>query len=131
MKKIILLSMVMALAISSFSQKPVLTKEEYLKKSKNQKVTARIMLGGGASLILLGNLIGNREESSFDEAGSGFIIAAIGGASMLGSIPLFIAAGKNKRKAMELAFINEKVPIPRNGSFTKLSCPSVGIRVRL
>lgn len=131
MKKTILLFLAMAFAITTFCQKRVLTKDEYLTKSKNQKTTAKIMLAGGASLILIGLAVGNRDESSFGEAGAGVIMGGIGVLSMIGSVPLFIASSKNKRKAMELAFINEKVPFPRSGGFTKLSCPSLAVRIRL
>ena len=57
------------------------------------------MLGGGAALVLGGAILDlssdwNKSETPY------LVVIGIGGASMVGSIPLFIASGKNKRKAM-------------------------------
>ncbi len=131
MKKIFLLFLLATFSLASFSQKVALSKDEYLAKSKRQKTTAWVMLGGGASLILAGLAVGNRNESSFSEAGTGVILGGIGLVSMIASIPTFISAGKNKKRGMGLAFTNEGVPLLQNGSFTKLSCPSVTLRIRL
>ena len=99
MKKIILFATFLILSASSFSQQtnshPSLTKQDYLQKSKNQKTTAWVLLGGGAALILVGDLIGNQKESTLGDAGTGVVIAGAGVLSMLGSIPFFIASGKN------------------------------------
>src|SRR5258705_12673666 len=135
MKKIILFIMLLILSVSSFSQqtnsRPVLNKQDYLKKSKNQKTTAWVLLGSGAALILVGDLIGNSKESSFDDAGAGVVIAGAGVLSMLGSIPLFIASGKNKRKAMSMSFKNEMMPQLQRGSFVNQSIPSFSLKISL
>ena len=70
-------------------------------------------MGGGSALIITSLLIGNRKESSFGDAGTGAIIGITGFlAATAGSIPLFIASSRNKRKAehatAHLRF--EKVP---------------------
>ena len=135
MKKIILFTMLMILSASSFSQQtnshPTLSKQDYLQKSKNQKTTAWVLLGGGAALILVGDLVGNSKESSFSDAATGVVIAGAGVLSMLGSIPLFIAAGKNKRKAMSLSFKNEMIPELQNSSFVNRSVPSLSLKISL
>ena len=131
MKKIILFTMLLIMSASSFSQQTALTKQDYLKKSKNKKTTAWVMLGGGAGLILVGGLLGNSKESSFSDAGTGIVIAGVGALSMLGSIPLFIASGKNKRKAMSMSFKNEMVPQLQKSSFVNRLVPSLSLKIGL
>jgi len=135
MKKTILFAISLIMSAASFSQQTnsqtALTKEDYLKKSKNQKTTAWVMLGGGAAFILVGDLIGNSKESSFSDAGTGFIIAGVGALSMLGSIPLFIASGRNKRKAMSMSFKNEMIPQLQNGNLVNRSVPSLSLKISL
>jgi hypothetical protein len=114
MKNAIICAILLVMAAPSFCQetkpsKPV-TREDYLEKSKHQKSTAWILLGGGTALIGTGLLIGDRQQSSFDQAATGAIIAIIGFLSAIGSIPLFIASGKNHRKGLSLSFKNETAP---------------------
>lgn len=116
MKKItLIITTITALVASGYCQVDRLTAKikngyagnNYLIKSKQQKKAGWILLGGGTALTVIGlatfpkdyNIIfGNdkRTESKADVAG-GLIIA--GGLSMLGSIPLFIVARKNKTMA--------------------------------
>jgi len=135
MKKIIVFAMLLIISVASFSQQttnPAPTvKTDYLEKSKNQKKAAWVMLGGGASLILLGDLIGNSKSSSFGDAGAGFVMAAVGGLSMLGSIPLFIASSRNKKKGMSLSFKNETAPQIQKSSFVYRSVPSLTLKISL
>ncbi|MDQ6755796.1 MAG: hypothetical protein M3004_02565 [Bacteroidota bacterium] len=79
----------------------LLTHEEYLTKSKNQKLFGFIFLGAGVTTLAIISA-GNTDLNAVGP------LAIVGGAAALGSIPLFIAAGKNKRKA-ELVVKNEKV----------------------
>jgi len=78
-------------------------------KQKNQKKTAWILLGSGVVMGIVGIAIleNNSEEiitdiysgkGSSSGNGSTFLIIT-GGASTLASIPFFISAGNNKRKA--------------------------------
>jgi hypothetical protein len=59
------------------------------------------------------------------------VLVISGGGLVAGSIPLFLAAGKNKRRGMSMAFKNETVPLLKNGSLSKWSCPSVSIKIDL
>jgi hypothetical protein len=72
------------------------TKEFYLQKSKQQKTTGFILLGAGA--VCLG--IAAPGSVSFDALP---VLVIGGGAAVIGSIPLFIASAKNKKKAMNMA----------------------------
>src|ERR1700741_2560430 len=105
MKKNIIYLLLLALPATSFCQKtndtvPVV-KTDYLIKSKNQKTAAWVLLGGGTALIGVGFLIGDSKNATFDDAGTGVVLGGIGFLSAVGSIPLFIASGKNKKKAMK------------------------------
>src|SRR6478735_2464395 len=105
MKKVITYVLLLAMPATTFCQKtndsvPVV-KTDYLVKSKNQKTAAWVLLGGGVALIGAGFLIGDSKNATFDDAGTGVVLGGIGFLSAVGSIPLFIASGKNKRKAMK------------------------------
>ena len=117
MKKIIFCAMLLGFNTCLFSQeatpKQTLNNKDYQVKSKNQKTAAWVLLGGGVVLIGTGFLVGNRNESSFSEAATGAIIGGIGVLSAIGSIPLFIASGRNKRKAMNVSAYFE---IHQNGA---------------
>jgi hypothetical protein len=130
MKKIIVFNMLLIMSATSFSQQtnpsPVLVKQDYLQKSKNQKTAAWICFGTGAALLAIaapGNV-------SFDILP---VLVVGSGGLVVGSIPLFIAASRNKRKAKKVsALINmETVPlIGPSGSFSS-SFPVGMIKISL
>jgi hypothetical protein len=127
--------MLLILATATFSQQtkpsPALTKQDYLQKSKNQKTGAWVLLAGGTALIGTGFLIGDRKESSFSDAGTGVVIGGLGFLATIGSIPLFIASGKNKRKGMNLSFKNETAPQILKSSFVYRHIPSLILKINL
>ena len=150
MKKIIFGTILIAFAAASFAQqsapKQTLIQTDYLQKSKKQKKTALIFLGAGAALIVTSIVIPQGEPTGFqiDPLTGGFyeghkndgIKGALilgGGLSMLGSIPFFIASGKNKRKARQASvFINMKrAPVLQGMVFSNRSFPVLGVRIRL
>ena len=128
MKKIIFFTMLLILSATSFSQqtnpsKPV-TRADYLLKSKNQKIGAWILLGSGAvifAIVAPGNV-------SFDALGP---LVVVGTLATLGSIPLFIASGRNKRKGMRLSFKNETTPQIQKSSIVYRYVPSITIKISL
>jgi hypothetical protein len=94
-KKFILLCMLASYSAASFAQPTgKLTKDEYLKRSHGQKIAAFILLGGGATLIA----IASPGNASF---GTTEALGIAGGLLIIGSIPLFIASGKNRRRSNE------------------------------
>jgi hypothetical protein len=99
MKKLACLGLFLACITHLLAQQPTKNRDYYLTKSKKQKTVAIVLLTGGGLATTLGFGIGGGNESSFDEANTGGIIAVVGIASMIGSIPLFIASARNKRKA--------------------------------
>ena len=137
MKKIMIYFLLLALPATSFCQKtndsvPVV-KTDYLIKSKNQKTAAWVLLGGGIALIGVGFLIGDSKNSTFDDAATGALLGGIGFLSTIGSIPLFIASGKNKRKAMKTStFIKmENARVFQYHSFVQTSYPSIALKIKL
>jgi hypothetical protein len=111
---------------------------DYLKKSENQKKAAWILLGGGAALFAIGVIIpqGEEEEWTFygpDHKNDGIkaVFCLTGTLSMLGSIPLFIASGKNKRRAASVSAnlqMQQSKVIQRAG-FAKISYPAVAVKL--
>jgi hypothetical protein len=82
--------------MNSFSQQKepahIIPEFDYLTTSKTQKIFGFILLGAGATTLI----IISKGNTSFDV----LPILAIGGTlAVLGSIPLFVASGRNKRKA--------------------------------
>ncbi len=135
MKKVITYALLLALPAAGFCQKtndtvPVV-KTDYLVKSKNQKTAAWVLLGGGVALMGAGYLIGDSKNATFDDAGTGVVLGGIGFLSAVGSIPLFIASGKNKRKAMKATtFIKlETAPSFQKQSFNQTSYPAFSLSV--
>ena len=146
MKKITILTLILGFAVATFcqqtTQKPSMTKTDYLQKSKKQKKVGWILLGGGAALTATSFLISEGEETDFnprtfdyDHKNDGIkaALGLTGIVSMLGSIPFFIASGKNKRKAREASvFIDmEKAPILQQAVIKNQSFPVVGVRIGL
>jgi len=135
--------MLLALSVASFSQQndpaPTLTKQDYLKKSKTQKKTAWILLGGGAALTITGAAIPNEVTdygnplNPYDDKYSNnwSILIGVGALAMLGSIPFFIASGKNKRKAMNVSFKNELAPQVIESGFVYRTVPSLNLKINL
>jgi len=132
MKKNIICILLMVLATTALSQQnnpaPIFTKQDYLKKSKNQKTAAWILAGVGTLSVIFGTIevnpdYGENNNSSFFLVGG---LVAIGA-----SVPLFIASAKNKKKGMSLSFKNNTVPRLRNNNLNYSSVPSISLRVGL
>jgi len=64
---------------------------------------------------------------------AGAVIATVGLLSCAGSIPLFIASGKNKRRAMAIStgFKMEKASVVQGATMVRRSYPALSIRIGL
>ena len=96
--------LVMMFSLSAHAQvvtpaPPVGTRQAYLLKSQNQRTAARVLLIGGGVLMGAAIVLGNQPSTSFDDLGLIGIVGVTGSAAVLSSIPLFLAAGRNKAKA--------------------------------
>lgn len=145
MKNIIVFAMLLMVPVVSFSQQTapsaVLTKQDYLQKSKNQKAAAVTLTAGGAVLILFGipswgsgfsdGLDFSNPDPKATEMKSATAFFIAGGALILGSIPLFIASVKNKLRSMNLSFKNETVTLVQKSSLVNRSVPSLTLKISL
>jgi Ca2+/Na+ antiporter len=145
MKKIIFLFLALIISVSIFSQQinpsPTITKQDYLQKSKKQKTAAWIFLAGGGGLATTGLAIGiSSADEEFVDLFTGdkdntYEIGAVmfftGLASMLGSIPLFIASSKNMKKGMSLSLKNETIPQLTKQNFAYKTIPSLSVKINL
>ncbi len=133
MKKIIFLLIFSAITFSSFSQPgnppTALTKQDFLQKSKKQKTTAWVLLGGGTIAWLAGVSKYMNQNDNID--GGGEVAMTVGGIAVLSSIPFFVIASKNKKKAMSLSFKNNPTQQFQRGSFVNRSLPSLTFKIHL
>ena len=144
MKLIILGTMLLILANSAFSQQknsiPILTKQDYGKKSKHQKTAAYIFLGAGAGLITTAIIIepfydfskvGNTLMMPPPDYTNKTIFFITGLAAMVVSIPFFINSSKNKKKATTFSFRTEKIPAILQQSKMYHSYPALSLKINL
>jgi len=136
MKKIILLiSTITVFAVSGICQinNPAVNDNKvfignlYSIKAKKQNTAGWVMLGGGAIVTAIGVAIFPKDYDIFgfgnssgteSQASLATAFTIAGTLSMLGSIPVFIAAGKNRRRA-ELALSNQKISFQLPGKMSQ------------
>lgn len=132
MKKLTILFILFSVSTGIFSQQtdpaPSLTKQDYLKKSKNQKTAAWILLGTGSLSAIVGTIKVNPDYGGSSN-GSFFLV---GGLVLIGvSVPLFIASGRNRRKAASLSFSNQFVPQMDNGDLVNRPVRALHLKISL
>ena len=147
MKKVTIISCLLVWVTISFSQQadppqPVVQKD-LLKKSKNQKKAAWILLGAGGAFIITDLIIPRGESKGFTGSYYGIpniveeykndgikrAFGVTGVVSVLVSIPLFLASGKNKRKAMKMSFKFQKAPQIQNTVKANRTIPSLNLKI--
>ena len=148
MKKHLLAVMSILVCIAASAQptatKTPSVKTDYLKKSKSQKTAAWILLGSGVALVSTGFVIGMTEAvgdltcilllcEEQQSSNTGEIFFYTGLASMGGSIPLFIASSKNKRKAEQVAVLlkMEKSTCFQYQLFKQISYLALSVKISL
>ena len=137
MKKIVFPLALLLFIVKSFGQTPALSKDYYLKKSKTQKTVAWVMLGGGVAMTTVGIVtISNYDPSLSDPFGveqntGPAIVAIVGIASALGSIPFFISSAKNKRRALSIAISNQKIFVPQQKRYALNTQPTLTLKLVL
>lgn len=116
------------------------TKEFYLHRSKNQKTTAWILFGTGTAMVFIGMIGISLEalilhpplpgggEKDFTPYAN---IISIGTYADLISIPFFISAHHNKKKATSLSFGNQAIYSPPDKSYYRNVYPSLTLRIKL
>jgi hypothetical protein len=119
MRRLTIVVLLLAISFGSYSQQITApgsnVQTDYRQKSKHQKTTGWVLLGGGTLLATIG-ILSNAHEvydpNSFDRKystkGTPLIIAGL--AAIGASIPLFIMSSHNKHKAASLALRTEALP---------------------
>jgi len=142
---IITLTLLLILSAGSFCQQtnpsPLFSQEDYLTKSKHQKTTARLLAGSGAMLTAAGMIIGFGDALSTiatlfsteaaSSSNTGEVRFYTGLVTMAGSVPLFIASSRNKKRAMSLGFKTIPVPGLYKNNLVGISLPSLSVKMGL
>jgi hypothetical protein len=145
MKSIIIIIVFLLIAGKAFNQvqPATLTKEDYLLKSRHQKTAAWILVAGGITSTTIAVTIALAEASTFawriwlspdgPNTHQGLInaLSITGTIALIGSIPLFIAASRNKHKAVSLSFKNESSPQLYKRNFVYRAVPSLSLNISL
>lgn len=115
-------------------QKRKLSKQEYIDRSKHQRNTGWILLGGGTLAVVTGAIIFDRNFDIWDDTSDnaetgGAVLMGLGGAAMASSIFLFSQSMANKEISRELsAFIRvNQAPQIRNMHLYYEKYPAAGI----
>lgn len=147
MKKLIIWTLLLVFVIASFGQqrsspKSMLTHADYLRKSRGQKKTAWILLAGGATFLAAGIVIPNGDvtgysvypaRTTYKNDGIKAAFGLTGAACMLGSIPFFLASGKNKRKALTASVFmdSEQRQVLQFAKISYIAYPAVKMKIIL
>lgn len=149
MRKAIMLLLLVLFAADLFGQQTTppsnMTKADYLARAKNKKTAGWVLVSGGFIVTTVGLAVGVNEAGEDlayaftlqerPDNRSGGVLLAIGGATMLSSIPFFVAATRNKNLAAEapvsMGLKMEVQPVNRQGMLVKTSYPAVSLRITL
>ena len=135
MKKNILFFLLLTMSVTSFCQQtnpaPTLIKQDYLKKSRNQKTAAWCLLGGGVFAFGLGSIQPDFLKGAEKSGAPQIMVMLTGMVSMGVSVPFFISAAKNKKKAMSLSFKNETLPQIYKSRLVYNNIPSLTLKINL
>ena len=147
MKMIITSIIMLTVSLVCYSQQPdslkTFTGSDYLKKSKNQKKAAWIFLGSGFAVSAAGLIVSTigvaeeftgiftGEESKKFETGAA--IFYIGVAAMLTSIPFFVIASKDKKRAagISASFKFDNRLLVTQAVMMKSTYPAIALKIPL
>ena len=111
---------------------PLRSQEYYEKSSKNKKTAAWIILGSGVALFAGGIIVASQHNDEAAEAAVPLVfMSGTGIVTSLVSIPFFISAGSNKRKAMNLSsgFEMQKPPVKMQPGLLGNSNPALAVKL--
>ena len=111
-----------------------------LKKSSRQKTGGLLLLTTGSALIIISMAIaiedlGNSLDCLLcpdpppqkDHSGTITVLAITGAAAIIASVPMLVAARKNKKAAVRLSFINQHAEIIVHNRYYRSSIPSMAL----
>lgn len=121
-------------SLHGFLKDSITPKQTYLQKSRNQRTAGWIMLGGGVAMTIAGGVIFSNNFELFsskndDKAAAGGIMMLAGIGCSLGSIPLFISAAHNARKAADISFKPQQLLVPQQNNITTVAQPAVSVTI--
>jgi hypothetical protein len=140
MKKIVFSILLLAIIQTVFSQETntsaQITKQDYIKKGKTQKIAAWSFLGGGLAMTIGGIAINASQPwylfgtppSDYNK-NKGLGLAVVGIVATLGSIPLFISSAKNKKRAKSIVFNNQDIYLPTLNGFAFYKEPVISFQI--
>jgi hypothetical protein len=108
-----------------------------LTKSQKQKTRGWGVFGFGTAMLVGGSAIAAiGADDSWNDDGNeslkaGGVVAAFGLGAMVGSIPFFIASGKNKRMAATVSFNNMRIPQMLNSGLVHKPMAAVSLKFNL
>ncbi|MFT3931979.1 MAG: hypothetical protein QM726_00065 [Chitinophagaceae bacterium] len=150
MKKIVVLSCLLLIALTSFCQQnSVNARYEKLMRKSHQKQTAGFIFlgagaavaGGGIYMIIDGNrrhnnYINNGGYGDYLSDGNGEMIVGVfttilGTGAMCGSIPFFVGAHRAKQRAMSLSLKSERSSFLYKTSVSNQYYPALALHIPL
>ena len=130
--------------LKTFSQAEIsheFTRDDYVKKNKNQKITAWILLGAGFAMTATGLSISANEISNelltivggppTNHPNKGLWLVYLGNVTSLTSILFFISAHRNNQRAASIALTNQTILWYQKNSVGFVRQPSVTISIGL
>jgi Ni/Fe-hydrogenase subunit HybB-like protein len=151
MKHILLSFLLVAFSAPSFAQQiepaPYILNTDYLKKSRHQNTAAWILTGAG-TVGLLGTFMADLNQSVAGGLTTVFSLGTVepeyksltvpyllSAASIAGGVSLFVAASKNRKRAMAEGPISylrlERGSVIKSTGFTTQAFPAVAVRFPL
>lgn len=114
--------------------------KDYLQKARNQHTAGWLLLGCGTTLTIIGLVVGGNDiEGAVEDffsgtatrsGGSGEVIFYTGLVAMAGSIPLFIASSRNRKKAVAVLSIKfDNATLIRKVAYVNKTLPSLTLQI--
>lgn len=143
MKQISFSLILLIFVYNVFSQTPLnppISKEEYLKRSRDLKTIGWVLVGAGTCVGAIGITL---ERGAVKDPGGWFSpatyendttreILIVGGVALIaGCIPLFHMATKDKRKAATIGFNNQRLLFPQGNAFVSKTQTTMTLRIGL
>jgi hypothetical protein len=141
MKKIVFLILLSIPALLTFSQDTttqVLTKSEYLKKSRSATITGWILVGTGLGMAIgsaatfqlsFGPVLGGSSTPSQEDNTASTLLGIGATGAIVGSIIAFSAAKKYKKLAATVSIRTERIPTVQQYAFGWRMQPTVHVRI--
>jgi hypothetical protein len=103
------------------------TKEYYLEKSARQRKTGWILLGTGAVALTAGILLFEDGYVNLNDgiAFTGIVLTIGGGVGVIFGAASLATAGENKKRAAQVAIVNQNIYLLRQGFVISRSAPAL------